>query len=174
MDNNVFSVLSRYAPRATENYLTEAFVFVVKMLLDRQSDAGLDIVNRLCDLSLDFTNPKTIVITTQRTSENGRPDIEIVEDNNTVVFVEVKHDSPLSPGQLESYLDTLQKRDVMNTRLVLLTRSRSASLGTTLASSEYHHVCWYDIYNWLAELEFQDEISGYFVEYFMDFLQKRG
>jgi len=44
MSNNVLSVLSKYAFRQEENYLTEALAFLLRLLLERNLPTGLDLV----------------------------------------------------------------------------------------------------------------------------------
>ena len=77
MDVNVFSTFGACA--AGENALTEAFVFVLQLLLERESGLGLEVVGRLCDLEQHVTtcDPASVAIATQVTVEQGRPDIEL-------------------------------------------------------------------------------------------------
>jgi hypothetical protein len=172
---NVFSSLSKYASASDENYLTEALVFLVKLLLERKPAAGLDTVNFLCGQSrgVCFGDPKSVAIATQVAVDLGRPDIEIRDGTNTLVYIEVKHDSPLGVNQLERYKAQLQESGLSNTLLVLLTRSRSSLLETSLQPDEYHHICWYDIYNWLSNVDTKDAICQYFIRSFMSFLEDK-
>lgn len=174
MGDNVFSTLFR-ARLGAEDYLTEAFVFLLKLLLERAPDNGLAVVNRLSGLSqvASFEHPESIVTSTQVIVEGGRPDIEIRDGEDRLVYVEVKHDSPLGVRQLERYLSELQAAPSANTRLVLLTRSRVSAWETTLAPDEYQHVCWYEIHNWLAEADVRDEVCQHFIYSFMRFLEEK-
>ena len=174
MDNNVFSTLHR-ARLGAEDYLTEAFVFLLKLLLEREPERGIAIINRLSGLPRDahFEHPESVALSTQIIVDEGRPDIEIRDGQERLVYVEVKHDSPLGVRQLERYLSELQVSPFPTTRLVLLTRSRVSAQETTLAPCEYHHVCWYEIYNWLAEMEVRDEVCQYFIPGFMRFLEEK-
>jgi len=175
MTNNVFSVLSKYAFRQEENYLTEALAFLLRLLLERNPPAGLDMVNRLCgrDPVSTFTDPPSIAISTQVTTEQGTPDIGIRVGDSTLVYVEAKHDSPLGVGQLAAYLDQLNRSGFPDTRLVLLTRSRSSSIQTTLEPDDYHHLCWYEIYNWLSGIDTGDDVCQYLIAGFMNFLEEK-
>jgi len=85
MSNNVFSVLSKYAFRQEENYLTEALAFLLRLLLECNPPAGLGIINRLCgrDPASTFTNAASIAISTQVTTEQGTPDIGIRVGDST-------------------------------------------------------------------------------------------
>jgi len=172
---NVFFALSMYGSSQEENYLTESFVFLINLLIERMPNEGVRFLNRLTG-PLPFhsiTQPRLIVIRTQAACEQGRPDIEIREAEDTLVYVEIKHDSPIGYGQLEYYLRQLHQSGHTNVRLVLLTRSRASANETTLAPADYHHVCWYEIYNWLADISHSDEVSQYFINAFMNFLEEK-
>jgi hypothetical protein len=175
MSLNVFSALSTYSYSEEENYLTESFVFLLRLLLDRLPDDGLLFLNQIIGpLPLhDITQPKLTVIRTQSSYELGRPDIEIKEAEDTLILIEIKHDSLIGCGQLEKYLKELRLSQCKNVQLVLLTRSRSSANETTLTSADYKHICWYDIYNWLEDLSNRDEVSQYFIHDFMKFLEEK-
>jgi hypothetical protein len=172
---NIFSALSSYGATESENYLTESFVFLLKLLLQRAPDTTLTILNRLVgSLPLHgLTCPEAIFINTQLKLEQGRPDIQIREFDDTLIYIEIKHDAPISQGQLECYYTQLCQSDYRNIQLVLLTRSRASASETTLAPHEYHHICWYEIYNWLAGADIDDEVSQYFIHDFLYFLEEK-
>ena len=48
MVKDIFSALAKYNYATGENYLTEAFVFVINSLCAREPSIGLDILNNLC------------------------------------------------------------------------------------------------------------------------------
>jgi len=175
MSNNVFTGSSKYALRQQENYLTEALAFLLRLLLERNPPTGLDMVSRLCgwDPAATFTNATSIAISTQVATAQGTPDIGIRVGDSTLVYVEAKHDSPLGIGQLAAYLDQLNESGVPDTRLVLLTRSRSSSIKTALEPDDYHHVCWYEIYNWLSVADTGDDVCQYLIAGFMTFLEEK-
>jgi hypothetical protein len=170
---NVFSVLSRYGSGEEENYLTEAFAFLLRLLLEYQPNIGLALVNKLCGFPEEncFTNSQSVAISTQIIIDEGRPDIEIRDGRDTLVYVEIKHDAHLGTGQLEYYKRKLIEANFPNKELVLLTRSRILAQETTLKFDEYHHVCWYEIHYWLSKFNVQDEVCKYFIESFMLFLE---
>ena len=111
MADNLFSTLFKYGAYAPENYLTEAFVYLLKELLTRSPAAGLKIVNRLAHFPTAdaFQNPADLRIHTQVSGENGYPDIQITDGEARLVSIEVKHDAPLHLGQLENYLHDLER-----------------------------------------------------------------
>jgi hypothetical protein len=171
----MFSTLSAYGSTEEENYLTESFAFLLRTLIDRIPEDGIRILNHI-SAKLPYhliTNPQTIFINTQVSIDQGqgRIDLEIREADDTLVYIEIKHDSPLSPGQLEFYLKNLQASKQTNNKLVLLTRSRSSQLETTLKASDYHQVCWYEIYNWLTRIRTTDGVSKYLIDNFLEFLE---
>lgn len=177
MDLNVFADLAKYNKATSENYLTESLVFVMRLLLERNPVNGLKFVNLIGGKSPKndgplFRDAKSVSIATQIATEVGTPDIEI-RDKHSLVYVEVKHDSPLGAEQLERYKEELEKSETLNTHLVLLTRSRYSFIETTLEPADYSRVYWYEIYNWLSESNLQDEVSQYLVESLMKFLDEK-
>jgi len=175
--SNVFLALSKYGSRELENYLTESFVFLLGMLLERETVHGLAFVNKLCGVKGDasFTKVEEITISTQITVEDGRPDIEIRGGARQLFYVEVKHDAQLGDDQLEYYKNKLDESQITCRGLVLLTRSKSSALETTLSSDEYNHLCWYDIHRILKEILYSevDEVCSYFIRDFNLFLESK-
>lgn len=174
---NLFSTLFTYCTASEENYLTDAFAYFLRQLLERVPTFGLHFLNHLCGLHKNndehkFSDMKTITISTQVTVEQGRPDLEI-KDVYRIVYIEVKHDASLSPGQLEYYYDRLQESDHPYKQLVLLTRSKASQQETTLDPSKYHHICWYDIHYLLKHLNTDDAICQYLASNLMDFLEEK-
>jgi hypothetical protein len=176
MSEDVFSSLAKYGSGVDEDYLTESLVFVTKLLLVRTPAEGPDLVNLLCGqlgTRPCFDDPKSVLFETQVATELGTPDIEI-SGTDTRVYVEVKHDSPLGPDQLERYKAQLDQSGVPNTRLVFLTRSRVSSLETSLEPGDYHRIYWYEIYNWLCGTDTHDEVCEYFSKSLVSFLEEKG
>ena len=176
MAGNLFSTLSKYNTYAPENYLTEALVYLLKVLLDRSPDEGLRIVNQLVHFIIGeaFQSTENVSIRTQAAVENGTPDIEITDGKTRLAYVEVKHDSPLHTGQLENYFQDLKQAGIPVTNLVLLTRSKSSRFETTLQPNQYQHTCWYEIYNWLGEANTGEPVCEYLIRQFQDFLEEKG
>lgn len=109
MNNNIFSTLSKYAG-AEENFLTEAFVYLINELLRREYEGGKTLIQKLIGKEKNiFSDYYPISVVTQSTLEEGRPDICIQTSQDKLFFIEVKHDSPLHPGQLEAYYSELIK-----------------------------------------------------------------
>ncbi|MGD2159040.1 MAG: PD-(D/E)XK nuclease family protein [Anaerolineales bacterium] len=134
---------------------------------------GLLILNNICGQDLRLSKPQRVNISSQVTTEEGKPDIVIKEGNEKIVFIEVKHDSSLGLDQLERYYAHLEGLQTEDKQLVLLTRSRHSVQETTLDPEKFHHVCWYEISGWLSEADIHDDIAGYLVEQFLDFLKEK-
>jgi hypothetical protein len=176
MHTNIFTSLQTYGSAEPENYLTESLVLVLRFLLERSLDEGLEIINRIVGpLPLHrLTVASQVAIRTQVQFGNGCLDIEIRESDDTLVYVEIKHDSQLGSGQLICYRDHLEQSSKSNRRLVLVTRSRSSAFETPLKSpGDYRHVCWYHIYNWLADLHLEDQVCRHTVSDFLCFLEEK-
>jgi len=109
---NIFSSLAKYNSAIDENYLTEAFVFVLNFLLKNDRLACLDILNHICvcENDYDFLPDENIIINTQETTEQGRPDIKICSPDK-IIYIEVKHDSGLGHKQIERYNYALKSVD---------------------------------------------------------------
>ncbi len=175
MPVNVFSALSTYGLSGEENYLTKSFVFLLKLLIQRMPDTSVQLLNRLTGPLPQhaITQPQRVVIVSQPRLGAGWADIGIMEAGDTSIYVEVKHDAPLAYRQLEDYFDALKQLGLANARLVLLTRSRASAHETTLSPENYHHVCWYEVYNWLDGIGDCDEVSHYFINDFKHFLEEK-
>lgn len=86
---NIFVTLSKYGSSEAENYLTEAFVFLLDLLLERTPEIGLAFVNKVCGLSgnRQLSTPEAITISTQIVVDEGRPDIQIKQGADTLIYV---------------------------------------------------------------------------------------
>jgi hypothetical protein len=142
---NLFKALSHYGSSQSENYLTESFVHVLRVLKVRARPSLVEMVRRLPGLNeiAQADRDVSVKISTQSSLAEGRPDIRFDIGLDLKVFVEVKDWAPLPPGQLESYYK--QIRDLFGDAgcLVLPTRSRHSVQDTGLDPSLFHHVCWY-------------------------------
>jgi len=171
-DENIFSALAKYNSAIDENYLTEAFVFVINSLLQRERPIGLEILTQLCvkNNEYSFEMDKDISVSTQETTEQGRPDIK-VSSPDKLIYIEVKHDSPLGPQQLARYRKALESSAAIIKHVVLLTRF--AIDFEEQEERPYKHVRWFEVYNWLANARtrVKDPISIYLIESFKSFLE---
>lgn len=172
VDENIFSALAKYNSAIDENYLTESFVFVINSLLEREHPIGLEILTRLCveNNEFSFDTDESISVSTQETTEQGRPDIKISSPNKRI-YIEVKHDSPVDPEQLKRYKKELESWSAATKRLILLTRFRTDS-------SEHQgipdkHIQWFEVHNWLTNVRnrAKDPVSVYLIESFKSFLE---
>lgn len=172
---NIFSALAKYNSATDENYLTEAFVFVINSLLSsRDRSIACEILNQLCvkNNEFSFDADESISVSTQETTEQGRPDIK-VSSPDKLIYIEVKHDSPLGPQQLARYRKALESSAATTRHVVLLTR-----FAVDFEDQEerpYRHVRWFEVYNWLtlAISKTKDPICIYLTEAFKSFLEAK-
>ena len=170
-NENIFSALAKYNSARDENYLTEAFVFVLNSLLLKEPPIGLQILTQLCVKNNEFVfDPdEYISISTQETTEQGRPDIK-VSSPNKLIYIEVKHDSALGPQQLARYRKALESSPATIKRIVLLTRFE-IDFEDQQERAFDKHVRWFEVYNWLANAKAQDPVSVHLIESFKSFLE---
>lgn len=182
----VFSALQKYGSGAPENYLTESFVYLIRLLIQRDRDTGIELLNLLAGKSNWFTREDIITVQTQvplhdlsatyllpsMGTKVAVLDIK-VEQEERLLYIEVKHDSSLGEKQLERDFDHLEKTNKAQKQLLLLSRSKSDALATTLSPDKFHHVCWYEIHNLLATQAEHDPVCAYFVRSFVQFLEEK-
>lgn len=169
---NLFSTLAKYSLPQDENYLTEAFVFLINSLLANEKFVGIQILNRLCaeNDELIFRIEDDIAVSTQYITNLGIPDIKISSPNK-LIYVEVKDYSPVKATQLKRYREVLKSSDCGFQKLILLTRYA--------VNYEEHkgipdrQVCWFELYNWLKSLEPHHAISTYLIDSFNSFLEDK-
>ena len=169
---SIFSALAKYSLPQDENYLTEAFVFLINSLLANEKIVGIQILNRLCaeNGELAFTVDDDIAVSTQYVTDLGTPDIKIFS-RDKLVYVEVKDYSPVKATQLKHYREVLKSSNRGTQKLILLTRYA--------VNYEDHkgipdrQVCWFEIYNWLKSLEPQHAVSAYLINSFNSFLEDK-
>lgn len=170
---NTFKALSYYGSSQSENYLTESFVHVLRVLKTRARAALVEVVQELSGLTDvgALSQDALILISTQSSLAEGRPDIRFDIGYDLKVFVEVKEWAPLAPGQLEGYYDQIRSTFGEAGHLVLLTRSRHTARETGLDSGLFRHVCWYEVHSWLQGLEIEDDLANHYVSQFIEFLE---
>ncbi|MHC1698832.1 MAG: hypothetical protein AB9919_12380 [Geobacteraceae bacterium] len=173
MSNNLFSALYKWAHRHDENFLTEAFVYLLQHLLNDQPASGIQIIERLtcglCNLSPEEAD--LVSISTQVSTEVGKPDIEI-RTKDCLVFIEVKKESGLGHKQLENYRSKLLSSGFPNTKLVLLTR-----YPVTYDDDGQRpdvELRWMQISEWLDGLQTDCPVTTFLLKQFQSFLYERG
>lgn len=170
---NIFSALGKYYSEVDENYLTESFVFLVNELLHREPLFGADFLNHICVVNNEFRfiPNETIRVSTQEVTEQGTPDIKI-SSINKLIYIEVKHDSPLGIRQISRYRKALESSAVPIKRVILLTR-----FAVDLDESEKpdKHIRWFEIYNYLAssKAKIDDPACIYLIDSFNSFLEAK-
>ena len=119
---NTFSTLHQWAHRQDENFTTEAFFSVVRILLERQPETAIGLLARLTGGAIQAsTDAKSIVTQTQIRTGAGVPDAGISADG-VQVYLEAKVAAEISTDQLEAYrrkLDSLRvpRRDSYSFRI---------------------------------------------------------
>ena len=175
-NENIFSALAKYNSARDENYLTEAFVFVINSLLSHKQgiDRGVacEFLTKLCvkDDEFGFSEADNIIISTQDVTDEGTPDIKIFTPEK-LIYLEVKHDSPLGEKQISRYKKALEHSVVPIKKVVLLTRFPIDFKDE--GERPYKHVRWHEIYNCLSVLrtKVKDPSNTYLIDSFNCFLE---
>ncbi|MEX0865823.1 MAG: hypothetical protein WD030_00600, partial [Pirellulales bacterium] len=174
--DNVFQSLNRWATQQDENFVTDSFAYLLRLLVRNDRAAAATILQKLTggcfDISLQTL--AQVQIETQVATDHGYPDIRITCAGHCAL-VEVKVESPPDQSQLARYRKALDECGVQKTCLVLLTRY-PAELDPTLALPD-HKVRWLQIADWLQSengQQIDSPISRFMTEQFVTFLQQRG
>lgn len=170
MVNNIFASLSKYNSAVDENYLTESFVFVLNSLLESDRSGCLEILRHLCveENEFNFLSDENIAISTQETTEQGRPDIKIYSPDK-LIYIEVKHDSGLGYRQIQRYKEALKLSKATVKEVILLTRF---TVDFNEEEEKPHkHIRWFQIYNWLSDLKVENPINDYLIKSLLKFLE---
>lgn len=173
-EENIFSALAKYNSARDENYLTEAFVFLINSLFTRERTIGLEILTQLCVKNNEFCfeTDEPISISTQEITEQGTPDIKISSPDK-LIYIEVKQGSDLGAQQLERYRKALGSSDATIKHVVLLTRF--AIDFEEKIERPYKHIRWFEVYNWLANsrTRAKNPVSVYLIDSFNSFLEAK-
>lgn len=172
---NIFKDLSKYGSYEAENYLTESFVYLLRLIFTEHHAAGFELLSKLLDIPFleNIQTPALPIFVTQEMVEGGIPDIAITLNTELLAYIEIKHDAPLGDGQLEYYKKLLDKSGYPHQALILLTRSKQSANETTLPPDQYSHVCWYEVHAWLQDLLGLDSVLDHFINDFLVFLEEK-
>lgn len=169
---SLFATLFRLAHRQEENFVTEAFVWVLNLLLERQPDSSLRIVSQLLYGNVESNSlGGNLVVRTQEVTPEGRPDI-CIESDNLLAYIEVKVGSELGATQIDRYLAALKATaGARERRLVLLTQWAVAF--EVIAQQPDQHARWHEVADWLRiELQhMSDDVVSFLVQELIDFLE---
>lgn len=177
--NNLLVHLHRWVSRQDENFTTEALAHLLKHLRDHKPEVAARLLKKMTDDTIGFDRDEMRLaqITTQVTTPEGRPDIEI-RTASCLVYIEAKVESGLGRNQLKRYrqrLDTEQNRLGIRTALVLLTRYPISAEAVEVKPDAM--VRWHNVGAWLFEERqantIGDPVSVYLVEQFLEYLKTR-
>lgn len=174
--DNLYACLFKWAHRQDENFTTEAFAHLLRFLLGKEAELGVSLLKFLTGdrLALPAADANAVEVTTQVTTESGRPDVEIRAGDH-LVYVEAKDRSGLGRDQVQRYLDVLAGSGAPHTTLVLLTRYPLEKSGGLKANVERR---WYEVAavleHELAQHAWQHAEAKFLTEQFVAYLQMRG
>ena len=174
--DNLFLRLHKWAWRQDENFLTEAFAFVLRYLLEHETDAAIGLLANITKGFFRLRREEAILleVRTQASYVIGKPDLEL-RTARQLVFVEVKSESPVDQAELDNYRRILDQSGFSQVALILLTRypaNVTFERGTPDVS-----VRWYQIAEWMEEERSRytfKAVSDFLVKQFLGFLTERG
>lgn len=169
---NLFRDLSKHLSERHEDFLTNSFVYLLNYLLENEKSLTIGLLNFICGENSEFTfkEDEKVVITTQKFTREGTPDIEIKSDDKCI-YVEVKHDSGLGKDQIERYRIALGNGCAAIKKIVLLTRFSVDFERANQEGVPDRHIRWYQIHKCLEEIKPKNEIGKFLVNQFIEFLE---
>lgn len=171
---NLFRDLSKHLSERHEDFLTNSFVYLLNYLLENERSLAIGLLNFICggDSEFTFKEEEKVVITTQKVTSEGTPDIEI-KSNDKYIFVEVKHDSGLGRDQIERYKKALRNERAANKKIILLTRFTVDLQEANQEGVPDRHIRWYQIHKYLENIEVKDRIGKFLNDEFIKFLEEK-
>ena len=162
---NLFKTFEQYTSLTEEDYFTEAYVYLLRRFKEADRPLFNQLLRRLS--SLDFSDEQNIELVTRESTESGRqPDVTI-RTPTKLIYCEHKIGSPLSDNQLEHYQADLREQEVQYKQLVFISKKYEDTSG--IQDLIEHR--WFDIYDWLGELECKDLVNDFLRREFMKFME---
>ena len=148
------------ASRQSENFVTEAFVHLLIHLTEFEPVVAIKLISSITEnkLPLDLDSLKSLNISTQVSTNLGRPDIEL-STLDSLVYIEVKTDSDFGIEQLHRYRELLNTSGIKNTVLIIITRHPISLISTSLHDQPDVSFRWHHIADFLEGCSFDSEIS---------------
>ena len=169
-DHNLLLALHRYASGQDENFTTESFVHLLRILKERDSECFIQLLDKISGGKIKYDEDElpSLRIRTQSTTEEGIPDIEI-RTPKSLMYVEVKVGSDFGYQQLERYKRMLVK-DSRHPNICLSVLTRHPVLKLSEHSAHDVETRWIQVAEWLEVLDLTDSISRFTVDQFVEFL----
>lgn len=169
---NLFRDLSKHLSERHEDFLTNSFVYLLNYLLENERTLAIGLLNFICGENSEFTfgENEKVVISTQKFTNEGTPDIEI-KSYDKCIYVEVKHDSGLGKDQIERYRIALRNECAAIKKIVLLTKYSIDLDDINQYRAPDRHIRWYQIHKYLEGFKPKNEIAKFFVNQFIEFLE---
>ena len=189
--DNLFSNLSKYKPSQNrtplENFLTEAFAFVLNRVMDGEFRSHIIRCiagDRLPQLPATLSD---IVISTQvrvpyhdKKKKRDVPCIidMVCESETVLLYVENKVDSEVAKSQLKRYKQALQEnKGSRHGHIVFIGNNEPR---TRLKKDEFINERWFNIYRYVDEfcrehdIEGQETVDSFIINQFKDFMEEKG
>lgn len=173
--DNLFLRLHKWAWRQDENFLTEAFAFILEYLLEHETEAAVRLLDNATNGFFRLRREEAVLmdVRTQAPHVEGRPDLEL-RTARQLAFVEVKSEFEVDQDELGRYRTILEQSSLPQTTLILLTRY-PANLNPKREVPDVS-IRWYQVAEWIEQernrYAFQ-AVSDFLVKQFLSFLTER-
>ncbi|SFJ70759.1 hypothetical protein [Planctomicrobium piriforme] len=176
-EDNLLSALHHWASAQDENFITEAFVGLLRRLLTLDPPVGVALISWLTDgqINVPLTEAIGVSVATQVSSDLGRPDICICTVN-ALAFIEAKLESKQGELQLQRYRQLLDRSPAMTRSLTLLSRYAEEidpGLQGRVICRRWNQAAQF-LVDALEAGKIHDTVNQWFTEQFVDFLKSRG
>lgn len=174
--DNLFLRLHKWAWRQDENFLTEAFAFILEYMIEYETEAAIRLLHNVTQGFFRLRREEAVLmdVRTQAPHIEGRPDLEL-RTARQLAFIEVKAESAVDQKELDRYRTILEQSGFHQTTLILLTRYPvNFRAGSKLPNVS---IRWYQVAEWIEQernrYAFQ-AVSDFLVRQFLNFLTERG
>lgn len=170
MNDNSLISFHGLCKRQDENFVTESFVHLLKMIIDIEPHSAVPLLKYITNGNWEGDNhaASLVEINTQVAIDAGRPDIEI-KDAKHLIFIEVKVESDFGETQIERYSSYLGEVKDKKTAFITLTKYPVRNVLEVDGS-----VRWYDMHSMLLNIKTESDVLLYIINQFINFMLYRG
>ena len=178
MEHDLFTRLYKYKETENksnlENYITEAFCYIMKYLIDSKNHIVIELMN-LFDIPIANLENTEIEIDTQKETyieqynKHARPDIKICINGQQIYFIECKVDQNLNQyedigiDQIQLY-ETIKVPNKENCGVRLLSKYTISTEGKQYSNFlDKHKIYWRQVYETLKKMDDNILVKNFYI-----------